>query len=128
MIKIEIPEMDRYLPFLRKNIHRLPEERAGLYWLYDKNNKLLYIGQSMDIRKRIQQHLSGYRGDHYDSAVCYYVDSPLDRELYETYMINTMQPPFNVSKVFTYKVERNKSKQPKPTEEEIMLHLADFKL
>ncbi|RLD75894.1 MAG: hypothetical protein DRJ10_14465 [Bacteroidetes bacterium] len=33
-------------------------ENAGIYYFFDKNNNLIYIGKSINIRKRILQHLS----------------------------------------------------------------------
>lgn len=38
-------------------IEELPEE-CGLYYFYDKNGDLIYIGKSRNIKKRIRQHFS----------------------------------------------------------------------
>ncbi len=43
--------------FDRKVLEELPE-KTGVYYFYDENDKLIYIGKSINIRSRILQHLS----------------------------------------------------------------------
>ncbi len=40
-----------------KVVDDLPEE-AGVYYFYNKSHKLIYIGKSINIKKRVQSHLS----------------------------------------------------------------------
>ena len=40
---------------LKKNI---PENILGVYYFLDKKDNILYIGKSIDVKKRIIQHLS----------------------------------------------------------------------
>ena len=40
-----------------KQITQLPTT-AGVYMFYDKNNTIVYIGKSINIKKRVQQHFS----------------------------------------------------------------------
>ncbi len=44
--------------FLKNEISRIPE-KTGIYYFYDQNHKLLYIGKSINIKRRILEHLSG---------------------------------------------------------------------
>ena len=41
-------------------LERLPEE-PGVYYFYNKDNKLIYIGKSKNIRSRVMSHLSNNR-------------------------------------------------------------------
>ncbi|OQY04591.1 MAG: hypothetical protein B6I20_02780 [Bacteroidetes bacterium 4572_117] len=43
--------------FNKAQIDNLPE-KTGIYYFFDENNKLIYIGKSINIRKRVLQHLS----------------------------------------------------------------------
>ena len=43
--------------FNKAIIDKLPE-KTGVYYFFDENNKLIYIGKSKNIKKRILQHLS----------------------------------------------------------------------
>jgi len=43
-------------------LHKLMEglpSKTGVYYLYNKENKIIYIGKSKNIKKRINQHFSG---------------------------------------------------------------------
>ncbi|MEH0155563.1 exonuclease domain-containing protein [Limibacter armeniacum] len=58
----EVMRYDLYNAKIHANIKRevidqLPDE-TGVYYLYDENEELIYIGKSKNIRKRILQHLS----------------------------------------------------------------------
>ena len=37
---------------------------------------------------------------------CFYCDCPVERDIYETYLINLLKPALNVNKVYTYKTDR----------------------
>lgn len=41
-----------------EQFHRLPE-RTGVYYFHDRTGKILYIGMSANIKKRIRQHFGG---------------------------------------------------------------------
>jgi len=43
--------------FNKKQIDNL-HENVGVYYFFDENNKVIYIGKSIDIKKRVLQHLS----------------------------------------------------------------------
>ncbi|MEN8121997.1 MAG: exonuclease domain-containing protein [Bacteroidota bacterium] len=46
--------------FNKTQIDNLPE-KTGVYYFFDDKNKLIYIGKSINIRKRVLQHLSNSR-------------------------------------------------------------------
>ena len=75
----------------------------------------MYIGKAACLRQRIRQHMSINSESHdvnhnFHIVRCIYVDEPYQREMYETFLINTMKPPLNWDKVFTYKSQRYNEK------------------
>src|SRR5699024_1975787 len=42
---------------ITESIKDLPQE-AGVYFFYDERDQLIYIGKSINIKKRVQQHFS----------------------------------------------------------------------
>lgn len=105
-INITLPPIDLKFPRdLYRKYYKELNERAGLYFFYDRNKKLLYIGQTKNLYARLKQHFAGhdnsrwFYGDINEVHVCY-VEDPLERELYETYAINKLHPSYNTSKVF----------------------------
>jgi excinuclease UvrABC nuclease subunit len=122
MIKIEIPNPDVVLT--KKNqpgekaesvissvysftdYHRIPRDKGGLILLFNANDDLLYVGKARKLRPRVKKHfedtvspIKPYRDDVFKIAVCI-VDDPMEREIYETYIINKLQAKYNVDKVF----------------------------
>ena len=43
-------------PFFEENDYDELPNRPGVYYLWDKRGKLLYIGKAKDIKKRVRQH------------------------------------------------------------------------
>lgn len=39
-------------------IEQIPEQTTGVYYFYDQNGSIIYIGKSIDIKKRIVQHFA----------------------------------------------------------------------
>lgn len=52
-----IPFKDLHPKLNRSSIDKLPDS-CGIYYLYNENNELIYIGKSLNIRKRVIEHLS----------------------------------------------------------------------
>ncbi len=48
--------------FDKKLLDELPE-KTGVYYFFDEKNELIYIGKSINIRKRVLQHLSNSKTD-----------------------------------------------------------------
>ena len=88
-------------------------ETPGLYFMYDKDGALLYIGKSVNIRSRLKQHFkqfSGFAREHemksrvmrVEYMECYH---DLPTSLLELHFIKTMKPHYNISgrrKYFKY--------------------------
>lgn len=74
---------------------------GGVYFFYDRFGRLIYVGKTSSIRRRFSEHTyNSYFFAHVDSARIYEIESPLERELYETYAINEFLPYYNKAKVF----------------------------
>ena len=103
----------------------IPDNISGIYKLFSKDKTLLYIGKAMYIRRRIHQHLKSENDYIYDyrthiKGFAYFiVNDPVERDIYETYMINLLMPKLNTSKLYTYQNNRNDYK----TEETIVEEL-----
>lgn len=114
-IKITIPRQKLYYI---DGINALPI-RGGIYMFYDESDKnLLYVGKAKNLRQRIKMHLRdasmgpnrfGGTGDvkhNFKWIRTFCVDCPMERDIYETYLINTLKPPLNVGKVYLYETSR----------------------
>lgn len=85
---------------------------GGIYLFYNEScDELLYIGKSGNMKQRIRMHLSSDKNTvgirhNFKWVEYFYVDCPMERDIYETYLINTLEPSLNVNKVFTYNTSR----------------------
>lgn len=83
-------------------IHKLPAV-AGAYFFYDAKGVLLYIGKSINIKKRVQQHFSGKDRKSVKiqlfakRIVCEPMGSELIALLHESDLIKKHQPLYNRS-------------------------------
>jgi excinuclease UvrABC nuclease subunit len=80
--------------------------KSGIYILVDKDGKNLYVGKSIDLHIRMYKHIKSRTTSLFKRFVYgfkyFEVDNPVDLEIYETYLINELKPPFNSSKVYVY--------------------------
>jgi len=63
--KLNLPEdkdWKRYQSFLPNNVKNVP----GVYFFFDKDLKLIYIGKAQNLRSRIGQHVSKYTERRWD--------------------------------------------------------------
>ncbi|MEK4030467.1 nucleotide excision repair endonuclease [Pseudobacillus sp. FSL P4-0506] len=122
MIKIEVPQPD--LTIIKKNsegdtseaaiareygfidYHKIARDKGGIYMYYDARDELMFVGKARKLRMRIRKSFEDtaspiklHRDDVYKIEVCY-VDDPMEREIYETYIINQFQSKYNIEKVF----------------------------
>ncbi|MFK2824769.1 nucleotide excision repair endonuclease [Bacillus sp. B190/17] len=122
MIKIEIPQPD--LIIMKKNqegdtseaeiareygfidYHKIARDKGGVYMFYDIHDELMFVGKARKLRMRIRKSFEDsvspikmHRDDVYKIAVCY-VDDPMEREIYETYIINALKAKYNIDKAF----------------------------
>jgi excinuclease UvrABC nuclease subunit len=122
MIKIEIPEPEITITerqqVLKENepeikpiygfidFHLIPRDKGGIFLFYNINDELLFVGKARKLRQRIKKHfednvspIKNHRDEVYRIDICI-VDEPMDREIYETYIINTLKSKYNIEKVF----------------------------
>ena len=101
MINITLPA------FVSLQLNKLTRVKGkfGVYVILDKNESPLYVGKG-ELFDRLTQHVK--RGKttlfrRYIKTIRYFeVNDPTEREIYETYLINELKPPFNSSKVYSY--------------------------
>jgi excinuclease UvrABC nuclease subunit len=122
VIKIDIPEPDLTITerkqVLKENepvikpiygfidFHLIPRDKGGIFLFYNINDELLFVGKARKLRQRIKKHFEDnvspikmHRDEVYRIDISY-VEDPMDREIYETYIINTLQSKYNIEKVF----------------------------
>jgi excinuclease UvrABC nuclease subunit len=122
MIKIDIPKVDVTItertqvlndnePVIKSiegfiDIHEIPRDKGGIILFYNINDELLFVGKARKLRQRVKKHLEDtvspikdHRDEVYRIDVCI-VEDPMDREIYETYIINKLQAKYNVDKVY----------------------------
>lgn len=122
MIKIEIPAPDititerKQIPNENEteikdiygfiDFHLIPRDKGGIFLFYNINDELLFVGKARKLRQRIKKHFEDkvspvkeHRDEVYKIDICL-VEEPMDREIYETYIINKLQAKYNVDKVF----------------------------
>ncbi len=81
-------------------LDQLPEE-TGVYYLHDKNGKIIYLSRSNDIRRRIFQHFKGKNARYWNILSQTYditydeTGSELIAQLLEIYHIRRLRPRFN---------------------------------
>lgn len=108
-MSINITMPDDMLTFKRYDYKEVREtltiKSAGVYFLYGDDDSLLYVGKTNNFRSRLLSHFRGrdtsaqfYR--LIDYVTVYFVDNDFERELYETYAINTFKPLYNAAKVY----------------------------
>ncbi|MFC4321183.1 nucleotide excision repair endonuclease [Litchfieldia salsa] len=122
MIKIDIPNTDLSITqreqIRRENepeikdiygfidFHQIPRDKGGIFMFFNINDELLFVGKARKLRQRIKKHfednvspMKKYRDEVYRIDISY-VEDPMDREIYETYIINELQSKYNIDKVF----------------------------
>ncbi|MEK4520470.1 nucleotide excision repair endonuclease [Psychrobacillus sp. FSL W7-1457] len=99
--EVEIPSIFGFIDF-----HQIPRDKGGIFMFYNKNDELLFVGKARKIRQRIKKHFEDnvspmikHRDEVYKISVCI-IEEPMDREIYETYAINTLKAKYNIDKVF----------------------------
>lgn len=83
----------------------IPRDKGGIFMFYNKNDELLFVGKARKLRPRIKKHFEDTVSvikDHRDEvtkiAICL-VEDAVDREIYETYIVNKLKAKYNVEKV-----------------------------
>jgi excinuclease UvrABC nuclease subunit len=107
MIHIELPPVDETLtpqdiPWYGEMV-KVRKDAGGIYAVFDKETNLLYVGKAKNLRSRLKSHMYGVANSSVPRDRVYYiniiyVDSPMERDIYETYLIYELKPQFNKSK------------------------------
>jgi len=86
--------------------NRIPRDKGGIILFFNADDDLLFVGKARKLRPRVKRHFEDTVSpikDHRDEvnriAVCV-VEDPMEREIYETYIINKLQAKYNIDKVF----------------------------
>lgn len=73
---------------------------------FNINDELLFVGKARKLRQRVKKHLEdnvspikNHRDEVYRIDVCI-VEDAMEREIYETYIINELEAKYNVEKVY----------------------------
>jgi excinuclease UvrABC nuclease subunit len=104
IFKQDTPEESNVYGFT--DFHQITREKGGIFMFYNADNELLFVGKARKIRQRIKKHFEdtvSVMKNHRDEVTkieVYIVDDPTDREIYETYAVNTLKAKYNVDKVF----------------------------
>jgi hypothetical protein len=102
-------EFDLELPL---NEYKKVKNKKGIYFLYDWENNLAYIGKSIRLQRRISDHILNKESNLYNyryllsHVKVIYCKNELDMELLETYLINKLKPYLNID----YKIPKIKNK------------------
>lgn len=88
--------------------------RSGVYTFYNKYGQPLYVGISNKVNKRIMEHIQSLKGNqdlqHYlkNNPDChvkaFHEPDKTKQEIYEGYLIMTLNPRFNIGKTGREKV------------------------
>ncbi|MBT2606372.1 nucleotide excision repair endonuclease [Bacillus sp. ISL-53] len=122
MIKIEIPEADISIKQRKQVIegdeavipeiygfidfHLIPRDKGGIILFYNENDELIFVGKARKLRPRVKKHfednvspIKEHRNEVKKIDILL-VEDAMEREIYETYMINKLHAKYNVDKVF----------------------------
>lgn len=123
MIKIEIPNPDVVITKKRQvgepveavissefgftDYHRIPRDKGGIILFFNANDDLLFVGKARKLRPRVKKHfedqvspIKNHRDEVYKIAI-FTVEDPMERDIYETYIVNTLNAKYNTEKKFT---------------------------
>lgn len=102
--KQDSPELSNIYGFT--DFHLIPRDKGGIFMFYNKNEELLFVGKARKLRPRIKKHfedtvsvIKNHRDEVTKIAVCI-DENAVNREIYETYIINVLKTKYNVEKVF----------------------------
>ena len=88
------------------DLHEIPRDKGGIILFYNNRDELLFAGKARKLRQRVKKHFEDTVSpikDHRDEVKrisVIIVEDPMEREIYETYIINTQRAKYNVDKVF----------------------------
>ena len=80
------------------NNKTIPKKIVGIYYFIDSNDKIIYIGKSNNIKKRIEQHLRNGKKrmlSKFDKLKILKLNTEIEALLYESQEIKRHKPLFN---------------------------------
>lgn len=96
-----IPSIFGFIDF-----HLIPRDKGGIIMFYNDEDELLFVGKARKLRQRVKKHFEDnvspiklHRKDVTKIEILV-VEDPMEREIYETYIINMRRAKYNVDKVF----------------------------
>ncbi|WP_057912204.1 nucleotide excision repair endonuclease [Peribacillus muralis] len=96
-----IPEIFGFIDF-----HLIPRDKGGIILFYNERDELIFVGKARKLRPRVKKHfednvspIKEHRNEVKKIDILI-VEDPMEREIYETYMINSLRAKYNVDKVF----------------------------
>lgn len=96
-----IPSIFGFIDF-----HLIPRDKGGIIMFYNDEDELLFVGKARKLRQRVKKHFEDnvspiklHRKDVTKIEILV-VEDPMEREIYETYIINMCRAKYNVDKVF----------------------------
>lgn len=102
--KQDAPELSNIYGFT--DFHLITREKGGIFMFYNAQDELLFVGKARKLRPRIKKHfedtvsvMKNHRNEVTKIEVCV-IEDPVEREIYETYIINEFKAKYNVDKVF----------------------------
>ncbi|TWT02477.1 nucleotide excision repair endonuclease [Planomicrobium sp. CPCC 101079] len=88
------------------DLHEIPRDKGGIIQFFNHSGELLFVGKARKLRQRVKKHLEdtvsplkNHREEIHRISVTI-VEDPMERDIYETYVINTQKAKYNVDKVF----------------------------
>jgi excinuclease UvrABC nuclease subunit len=103
ILKQEDPQLSHIYGFT--DFHLIPRDKGGIFMFYNSQDELLFAGKARKLRPRIKKHfedtvsdIRNNRNEVTKIEVCV-VDSAVDREIYETFIINKFKAKYNTEKV-----------------------------
>ena len=96
-----IPEIYGFIDF-----HLIPRDKGGIILFYNEKDELIFVGKARKLRPRVKKHfednvspIKEHRNEVKKIDIIL-VEDAMEREIYETYMINKLHAKYNVDKVF----------------------------
>ena len=73
-------------------------EKFFVYFYYNKDDELLYVGQSVDVGRRWREHTEPWKGEVCKVGVREYPDS-VSMDIFEYYYITRLSPKYNIARL-----------------------------
>jgi len=85
--------------YIKKDIKHIPIHKKAIYWIYDKEENLIYLGISFDVKKRITKHLYNFKEFGFFSLI-FQEDLSIDISKLERIFLATVSTKYNTEDRF----------------------------